>query len=148
SFGEIPFHYGTWVWEPPYGWVWVPGTIWSPAWVTWAYSDDYVGWAPVPPSFALTATGYVGVPVVLASTQYVFVPSRQFVGVRVAPARLPQQRNAAIFSNTTRATRFQVASGVLHNSGPDAQRIARVAGRRIDPVPVANAGVRPVSLTE
>jgi hypothetical protein len=146
--GDVPFHYGTWVWEPPYGWVWVPGTIWAPAWVTWAYSDDFVGWAPVPPSFALTATGYVGAPVVLASTRYVFVPSRQFVGVRVASVRLPSQRNPTIFAQTIRTTSFHVSGGVLHNVGSTPERIARVAGHRIDPVPVAKAGVRPVSLTE
>jgi len=26
-------------------WVWVPGTVWPRAWVTWSYSDSYVGWA-------------------------------------------------------------------------------------------------------
>jgi len=146
--GDAPFHYGTWVWEPPYGWVWVPGTIWAPAWVTWAYSDDFVGWAPVPPSFALTATGYVGTPVVVATNSYVFVPTRQFVGVRVASVRVPAPRNPAVFAHTIRTTSFHVSGGVLHNVGPAPQRIARVAGRRIDTVPVAKAGVRPVSLTE
>jgi uncharacterized protein DUF6600 len=146
--GDIPFHYGTWVWETPYGWVWVPGTIWAPAWVTWAYSDDFVGWAPVPPSFALTATGYVGTPIVMASNRYVFVPTRQFVGVAVASVRLPAQRNPTIFSHTIRTTSFHVSGGVLHNVGPAPQRIARAVGRPIQPVPVAKAGVRPVSLTE
>ena len=145
--GDIPFHYGTWAWVPPYGWVWVPGTVWAPAWVTWAYSDDFIGWAPVPPSFALSASGYVGTPVVLASSRYVFVPTRQFVGVRVASVRVPLRRNTSIFAHTTRTTRFQVAGGVLHNVGPTPQRIARVAGHRIDPVPVARAGVHPVRLT-
>ena len=32
-----------------YGWVWVPGTVWSPAWVQYRYGDPYVGWAPLPP---------------------------------------------------------------------------------------------------
>jgi hypothetical protein len=102
----------------------------------------------VPPSFALTASGYIGTPVVLASTRYVFVPARQFVGVRVASVRLPAQRNPAIFAHTIRTTSFHVSGGVLHNVGPTPERIARVAGHRIDPVPVAKAGVRPVSLTE
>jgi len=146
--GEIPFHYGTWVWDPGYGWVWVPGTVWSPAWVTWAYSDDFIGWAPVPPSFGFSVTGYVGSPVVLAANRYVFVPTRQFVGVGVASVRVPLQQNTTIFANTTRTTRFQVSGGVLHNVGPAPQRIARVAGRRIDPVPVARAGVHPVSLSQ
>jgi hypothetical protein len=31
------------------GWVWVPGSEWAPAWVSWRESDDYIGWAPLPP---------------------------------------------------------------------------------------------------
>ena len=52
--GDVPFHYGSWAWADGYGWVWVPGTVWAPAWVSWAYTDAYVGWAPLPPSFVLT----------------------------------------------------------------------------------------------
>src|SRR5262249_33184520 len=61
--GAIAYPCGAWVWSPPYGWVWVPGTVWAPSWVTWAYTDDFIGWAPVPFSFAVTASGYLGPPV-------------------------------------------------------------------------------------
>jgi hypothetical protein len=47
--GEIPHHYGNWVYVAPFGWGWVPGWDYSPAWVTWGVSDGYVGWAPCPP---------------------------------------------------------------------------------------------------
>ncbi len=29
------------------GWVWVPGTVWAPAWVVWRHSDVNIGWAPM-----------------------------------------------------------------------------------------------------
>ena len=32
--------------DPGYGWVWLPGAGYSPAWVYWMYSPSYVGWAP------------------------------------------------------------------------------------------------------
>jgi hypothetical protein len=48
-FGWAVFHYGRWVFEDGAGWLWVPGTEWAPAWVAWRYSDEYVGWAPLPP---------------------------------------------------------------------------------------------------
>ena len=35
---------------PEAGWLWVPGRVWSPAWVNWRQDDDYVSWAPLPPS--------------------------------------------------------------------------------------------------
>ncbi|KAB2964631.1 MAG: hypothetical protein F9K18_07380, partial [Thermoanaerobaculia bacterium] len=44
--GWVPYHYGTWCSLPRYGWVWRPGRIYSPAWVYWHWSDDWVGWIP------------------------------------------------------------------------------------------------------
>jgi hypothetical protein len=48
--GWATCHYGSWVNNPSYGWCWIPGTEWAPAWVTWRESDDYVGWAPCGPN--------------------------------------------------------------------------------------------------
>ena len=54
SWGWAPFHYGRWHRHQHHGWVWYPGTVWGPAWVTWRYYNGYCGWAPLPP-----ACGYV-----------------------------------------------------------------------------------------
>jgi len=48
-FGWATDHYGRWVNLDGYGWVWVPGYTWAPAWVSWRDGDDDVGWAPLPP---------------------------------------------------------------------------------------------------
>lgn len=48
-FGWATDHYGRWVNLDGYGWVWVPGYTWAPAWVSWREGDDEVGWAPLPP---------------------------------------------------------------------------------------------------
>lgn len=49
SFGDITAHYGRWVDDPDDGWLWIPGYVWSPGWVIWHRSGDYVGWMPMPP---------------------------------------------------------------------------------------------------
>src|SRR5581483_2836559 len=49
SWGWAPFHYGRWFRDGRYGWCWEPDTVWGPSWVCWRYSDDYCGWAPLPP---------------------------------------------------------------------------------------------------
>ncbi len=144
--GDIPYHYGTWAYADPYGWVWVPGTVWAPAWVTWAYTDDYVGWAPVPPSFALSATGYFGSPVVVTSTHYVFVPTRQFVGVRVATVRVPAQQSVTILPHAVKTTRFDVSQGVVRIAGPPESRVARVVGHPIQHVAANSLRARPTTL--
>ena len=56
--GWACFHYGTWDHDPRYGWCWIPGTDWAPAWVTWRYSDDYIGWAPCGPGLSILAPSF------------------------------------------------------------------------------------------
>ncbi len=43
------YHYGNWMPTEDYGWVWAPGSTWYPSTAAWRTSDDYIGWAPVPP---------------------------------------------------------------------------------------------------
>jgi len=145
--GDIPFHYGTWAWADPYGWVWVPGTIWAPAWVTWAYTDSYVGWAPLPPSFVLTAGGYSGGPVIASRSRYCFVPVNQFVGVSVSTSRVPTQQNATIFAQATKTTSFAVSSGIVRTNGPPPARIERVTGKRLVAASIERAKTKPTTLT-
>jgi hypothetical protein len=47
QWGWVPYHYGRWAYESAYGWVWLPGAAYAPAWVYWMYGPSYVGWAPM-----------------------------------------------------------------------------------------------------
>lgn len=49
------YHYGRWYRDDYYGWVWVPGYEWAPAWVEWRYGEDCVGWAPLSPYAVFSA---------------------------------------------------------------------------------------------
>src|SRR5262245_51584172 len=49
-FGWATYHYGRWGFSIRLGWFWVPGNRWAPAWVSWRSSDDYLAWAPLPPT--------------------------------------------------------------------------------------------------
>src|ERR1039458_8402512 len=35
--GWACYHYGRWTYDNYYGWIWVPGYEWAPAWVSWRY---------------------------------------------------------------------------------------------------------------
>ena len=83
TWGWAVFHYGRWVWIPQRGWAWIPGRTYAPAWVVWRVGEpgyDYIGWAPMPPSYYW----YGGVAVslwvipppyyVYCETRYVFAP--------------------------------------------------------------------------
>lgn len=53
SWGWVPFHYGRWVFVTSWGWCWTPMSLFSGAWVSFYYGDDYFGWCPL---------GYSGYP--------------------------------------------------------------------------------------
>ena len=127
--GGSPYHYGTWTSIQGYGWSWVPGTVWAPAWVTWNYSNDYVGWAPLPPTVVFGASGYSGSPVVVTRTQYVFVPTNRFVGRNVASVRVAPGRSAEIFRQTRPVTGFAVTGGIVRNTSLPMATIERAGGK-------------------
>lgn len=54
AWGSIVHHYGRWIHEEKDGWLWVPGAEFSPGWVTWRTSSEWVGWAPTPPDAEMT----------------------------------------------------------------------------------------------
>ncbi len=45
--GYVTFHHGRWGWSSRWGWYWIPGVFYSPAWVAWNWSGGYCGWAPL-----------------------------------------------------------------------------------------------------
>lgn len=47
--GQIVHHYGRWSNDSQMGWIWVPDTEFSPGWVVWRTSPQWIGWAPTPP---------------------------------------------------------------------------------------------------
>lgn len=44
--GWAPCHYGRWTFIVGFGWGWVPGVVFSPAWVAWYWGDGWIGWTP------------------------------------------------------------------------------------------------------
>ena len=96
SWGWAAFHYGRWFHHERFGWCWTPDTVWGPSWVTWRYSVDYCGWAPLPP-FTVFVSGIgfiyrgaavgVGFDFGLGAGFFTFVPDQRFL--RPASAALP-----------------------------------------------------------
>jgi hypothetical protein len=62
--GWVPSHYGRWVYIASYGWSWVPPTMgaayWSPGYVGWVVTPDYVAWVPLAPGEIYYGYGYYG----------------------------------------------------------------------------------------
>ncbi|HWW02278.1 MAG TPA: DUF6600 domain-containing protein [Candidatus Acidoferrum sp.] len=129
------YHYGWWSCDPTYGWVWVPGVEWAPAWVTWRVGGGYIGWAPLAPHG-----------VRISGPQFVFVQEARFS----EPLRpgLVVANNTTIFGKTTvvnnvkRETRsFGGGAGgkVVINEGPGLGAIEKASGRKVRQVPIQEA---------
>ncbi len=146
--GDVTYRYGTWTFQPPYGWVWVPGYVWAPAWVTWSYTNDYIGWAPIPPSFAFSVGGYFGSPVVVSRSAYCFVPRRRFAAVNVVHVRVPVRENDVHLARGHHVTRFGVSGGVVRNSGIELRDVERVAESRVRRISSSQMRVAPARIEE
>jgi len=94
-FGWATYHYGRWGWDGRLGWVWVPGYQWAPAWVSWRYGGDVVGWAPLAPGLSLYVTSYA-----FRDFWWTFIPSARFCGTPVWGAAYPPSRTWQFYGAT------------------------------------------------
>jgi hypothetical protein len=122
-FGWATYHYGRWTRLRGIGWVWVPGDEWAPAWVSWRVSNDYVGWAPLPPEAQFEAR--VGIHnwadnyYDIGPEQYCFVPARDIGTERLERVVVPPEQNVTIVSQTTNVTNITYNNTVVVNQGPN-----------------------------
>lgn len=130
-FGWATYHYGRWTRLRGVGWVWVPGNQWAPAWVSWRKSNDYVGWAPLPPEARFDqrigirnwSDSYYEV----GPDQYCFVASREFGAPRVQQTLLPPERNVMIINQTTNVTNITYNNTTIVNEGPNYDEVRAIS---------------------
>lgn len=117
DWGWRVFHYGYWIEVDGYGWVWVPGDVWAPAWVEWRTGGGYVGWTPLPPP---------GVRIVVR-TRWCYVPaaamvSRRWVETEVLPP------DSAHRATAVATTPVHPSAGHPVSPGPPIDYVERHAG--------------------
>jgi uncharacterized membrane protein YgcG len=44
--GWVPYHLGIWMWDKNKGWLWLPGSMFAPAWAVWDFYFGYYFWRP------------------------------------------------------------------------------------------------------
>jgi hypothetical protein len=136
DFGWATYHYGRWADLDSYGWVWVPGYEWAPAWVSWRTGGDYVGWAPLPPSGdpvyeGRAITSQVDAEFGIGPLYYNFVDVR-YIGEPVLRGRiLAPSRNVTIINQTVNVTNITYNNSIVYNYGPDYNRLNQYSSRPI-----------------
>ncbi len=124
EWGWAPFHYGRWYLDQGYGWVWIPGSAWAPAWVSWRYGGGYVGWAPLPPA---------GSAIVIETHHpyWCFVETRYLLVRDVYHYAMPVQNNHLAFSATVTVQQTMSHGGAHWSPGPPAAQLSREIGQPI-----------------
>lgn len=107
-YGWAVYHYGRWANLRRVGWVWVPGTEWAPAWVSWRHSPTYVGWAPLPPEARFIAgigfSSWVDDYYDIGPGHYRFVEGRNFGSAHLNRSFIDRGQNLTLINETTNIT--------------------------------------------
>jgi hypothetical protein len=137
---ETTCHYGRWVYSPSLGWIWVPGRVWSPAWVEWRENDDYIAWAPVPPSVYIVND--VLRPVIIDEDRYIIVDKKHFVEPSVYKYRYfyKENKNKAMIKVMTKIDGVMIKNKTVINKGPDVVNIEKHSRKKIEQVKIKKVG--------
>ena len=134
DWGWAPFHYGRWVYNRYNQWVWIPDTVWGPAWVSWRSGGGYYGWAPMGPGMNINVNFNI------PNLWWVFVPQRNIYYDNFP--RYYSRRNMVIINNTTIINHVYTRDRRSYYTGPRADEIRRYT-RQAVPVYTVNRTSRP-----
>jgi hypothetical protein len=143
-FGWATYHYGRWVNLSRHGWVWVPGSEWAPAWVSWRQSRDHVGWAPLPPDRGSISGVYrdCDTQYNLGPSSYSFITTNHFVQPSYTTYCAPVTQNTSIFQSSVNVTQIvrcddQPRRGMFqHQGGPPRAQMERDCARPVPQIQV------------
>jgi hypothetical protein len=135
--GWACFHYGRWNYDQTYGWIWVPDTVWAPAWVVWRTGGDYVGWAPAPSGLVwregvgFDMTG-VNIDVLLPRYRYSFVAIDSFTSEHIDTCIIQHGRDIVAITATRPSVNMVIENRVIVNRLPIQDVIEHRIGHPIE----------------
>jgi len=145
------FHYGRWFRDASYGWCWWPDTVWAPSWVTWRYTDDACGWAPLPPftvyrpgvGFMYRGNGIsVGFDFGLNADSFIFVGNDHFYDPHPGHFRYPRPRIGELYGRSTVLNNLNLheenGHHMVFNGGVPPQHFTQSGGGLIHPIAIHN----------
>jgi hypothetical protein len=134
--GWAPFHYGRWFFHAHHGWVWVPGTVWGPAWVVWRHRPGWIGWAPLPPQVEWQAG--IGLSVrwteadqVIEPFWYSFIEERHLLERNLDQHVALSARNVTLLRQTENVTNYAAVGNQVINRSLSVERIEQAVGRAV-----------------
>jgi hypothetical protein len=130
---EITSHYGRWTQNDRLGWLWVPGRVWSPAWVDWRENDDYVAWTPVPPHVYLSGST-LNVPAIDDENKYVIIEKKNFTEPQLYKYMYLENKNKIMIKEMKKVDGVMIVNRTVINKGPEVSVIEKKTGKTIEKV--------------
>jgi hypothetical protein len=140
------YHYGRWYCDDFYGWVWIPGYDWAPAWVEWRYGGGCVGWAPLSPyavfsmSFGVHYRSYWITPYFWWS----FVDCRYMADPYVHHYVYGSENNTRYMGRTRSAGSVRYSGGRVVTRGPDRGYVEERGNIRMEKTEIRDVADHPV----
>lgn len=126
--GWACFHYGRWTYDSYYGWLWIPGTDWGPAWVSWRSGAGYYGWAPLGPDYrsGTSLSEYV-----CPGDWWVFIPPQYVYSGRYYQYWHGPNGNHAVLGTSIVINNTFEHNNVVYITGPRPAEVYRTSGKRV-----------------
>ncbi|MGZ3821185.1 MAG: DUF6600 domain-containing protein, partial [Mucilaginibacter sp.] len=122
--GWATFHYGRWRYDDYYGWEWIPGHQWAPAWVSWRHGGGYYGWAPLMPGISISIS--FGSSYRVPDNYRVCAPQAYITSPNIYNYYVPHTRAVTIIHNTTIINNTYVNNNITYVRGPRVEEIRQV----------------------
>ncbi len=134
--GWACFHYGRWTYDNYYGWLWIPGNNWGPAWVSWRYGDGFYGWAPLGPGYEFTSTyGDYACP----NDWWVFIPPQYVYTGNYYRYWYGPHGNSQIIHNTVFINNTYSNNNITYVSGPRTREVEKVTHQPVQVYKLTNS---------
>ncbi|CAN5643365.1 hypothetical protein BH10BAC5_BH10BAC5_22460 [soil metagenome] len=130
---EIVHHYGRWDYSDNLGWVWIPGKVWSPAWVDWKEKDNTIAWAPLPYSSTIVDNRMPAVQI--PADRYVMLEKPHFLDP-VYTYRLLDPVPVVKIESFSPLPGLTVVNNAIVNKGPDVVVIEKATGKKVIVYPI------------
>ncbi len=137
KWGNQTYNYGRWWNSPKYGWVWLPGYTWAPAWVRWKVANDgnHIGWVALSPKAkwnseeGITEKNYN---YTNSASDWVFVDNNTFTG-DISPEKVVGlETGNNLLKESKTITDIRAENDVIVNNGPDVTVIETRTGKKFN----------------
>ncbi|MFD0794507.1 DUF6600 domain-containing protein [Mucilaginibacter litoreus] len=142
--GWAAFHYGRWRFDDYYGWEWIPGNEWAPAWVTWRNGGGYYGWAPLQPGISIDVS--FGNDYYVPDNYWVFAPQQYISYTNIYNYYVPAYRVRSIINRTNYIHNRYAYNNRTYIGGPRREEIQRYTSRPVRIYNINNVN-RPARVT-